>query len=99
MKRVGMVLAVLVGSALSATGSAMAHGHHHGYYGGYRPAPNYGYRGAYGVGYPGIGGYGRYGGGYCGAGAGYVAPVYGYPVYPSTGFGVATPNFSLWLGQ
>ena len=29
---------------------------------------------------------------------GYVAPVYPY-AYPAPGFGVATRNFSFWLGQ
>jgi hypothetical protein len=90
MKRMGLILAVLVGSTLGVAPMAMADGHHHGghhgFYG-YRGGPYQGYRGNYWAGYRG---------GYCG---GVYRPVYGYPVYPAPGFGVATPNFSLWFGQ
>ncbi len=94
------VLAMVV-LLVVTTGTASAHGYHHGC-GGYRGGYGYGYRGGYGYGYaprvyvapapvygyPAVGGYG-YG----------VQPGYGYGAYGygQPGIGVTTPGFGMYV--
>ncbi len=100
MRRITFMLAGLAVAMAIGAPAAMAGGHH-GHHGGRGPVSygyrggNYGYhgyRGPYAAGYRGWYGPGPV--------VGYVPPVYPYPyAYAAPGFGVSTPNFSLWLGQ
>jgi hypothetical protein len=90
MKRIAVTLALVLASSVIAAPTALAGHHgHHGYYRGHGHA-YYGYRGyarPYVAAYPVVPAYAPY----------YPAPV--YPYAPGVGVGVATPNFSFWLGQ
>lgn len=91
MKRIAVTLALVLASSVMTAPTALAGHHgHHGYYHGHGHAC-YGYRGVYArpyvAAYPVVPAYAPY----------YPAPA--YPYAPGVGLGVATPNFSFWLGQ
>jgi len=88
MRKIAVVATMVLGSFVGVSQAKADHFHHgHGHHGYYRPHPVY--RAYYPAPAP-----------YCAPPVVYrPAPVYPYPAYPTTTFGVSTPRFSFFYGN